>query len=274
MEGFYNEEQKSSQIKVSIVSFRGDKTNPRFQVWNRSFDVNKDTPKDNQEIRNGYCYDTYEKFEGFIDDMALVDVPMNFDGTPRTYKRLYVYMKPSHDAEAITFDMGTYTERYAQSFLERMMNQTLNVNEKVILYPYHVSEEGKKSNIGVMIYQGKDKDGKPAKIAFLKKEQKIEMGVPEPEVIQTDQGEQWVWGKRIQWMFRAAKYRLDTEKEEPKAAKRQGPPPGMIEPDPIEPEFTKGEIGAKLYDTGGTQKPTKGFDDDGNFDDDDSDMPF
>lgn len=239
MKGFYNEEEKSSENKVIIASFKGNEDKPRFQVWNRDWNEN-DELKPNQEIRGGYCYDTFEKFEGIFSAMDIREVTIPYQGVPKVFKRLYVVMRKEDDK--VVFDMGTYTGRYAQSLLEKMMSPDLDINESVIIFPFHFTNAENKLMIGVGMWQGFDEKGKPTKVEPLRKEDKQALGIPEPDIIETDDGTKWVWGKRIMWMINYAKNRLAKESKE--FADESFDPDNVV-PDPQEP--TKMEQAKKLY---------------------------
>jgi hypothetical protein len=242
MKGFYNEESKSSYVeKVIIASFKGDKEDPRFQIWNRDYKQGQEL-QENQEIRGGYCYDTFEKFEGIFEAINVVDETITYDGVSKVYKRLIVTM--SVDQENIQFDIGTYTGRYAQNLLERMINPVLSLNKSVIIFPYRFTDKDtNKTMIGIGVWQGVNEKGEPIKIKGLRKEEKQAMGVPEPEMIETDQGVQWVWSKRARWMVEYVKNKLTDSFMEGDAI-----PTDSIKPDPIiEEQPSKGEIGGKLY---------------------------
>ena len=209
MEGFSNRTAQKKNL-VIIAGFKGDKKNPKFQIWNRDYDPNQHQLQDYQEVRGGYCYDTYGEFIGRVDSMSLVDVEIPYDGTKKKYTRLYVNMAIGEvDKEVITtFDMGTYTGRYAHTFLLRLINPEVNLADPIKMFPYHVAKDGEKPSIGVAVYQKGPKGEFDKKIEFLKKEVKQAMGVPEPVVIQTDIGLQWVWGIHIKWLLEYVVNRL------------------------------------------------------------------
>lgn len=245
MEGFANRQSKR-KIQATIAGFKGEAKNPRFQIWNRDYDPNKDQLGPDQEIRSGYCYDTFETFTGYIDSMELVDVDIPYQGVQRKFKRLFVNMRAGNDI--ILFDIGTYTGRYAQAFLERMLNPKLNINKLVKIFPYHIPQDDGNSTIGVAMYQV---DGdKEEKIEFLRREAKEELGIPEPEVIETDNGKQWIWGKRMTWIFNYVKNRLITENAD--FGMETQPPPiitgdDLPESEPIVPDPIEEHPGMKMY---------------------------
>jgi hypothetical protein len=263
MKGFYNQGEKSSETKVIIASFRGNEDKPRFQVWNRDWKEN-DELNPHQEVRGGYCYDTFERFEGIISAMDIREVTIPYQGVPKPFKRLYVVMRAGE--EKAVFDLGTYTGRFAQSFLEKMLNPDLNINKSVIIFPYHFTSSDNKLMIGVGMWQGVDEAGKPKKVDHIGKEGKEALGVPEPDIIETDEGPKWVWGKRMMWMVNYAKNRLLMESEE------FADEPDTLEPDPLSPELpSKGDQAAKLY--GAPIKPPSTPPDPFTSDDDDG-LPF
>ena len=267
MEGFSNR-QTSKKTQAVIASFKGEKRSPRFQIWNRDFDPNKHQLLENQEVRGGYCYDTHEEFIGYIDAMELVEVEIPYEGVKRKYLRLHVFMAAG--GEVILFDLGTYTGRYAQSFLERLLNPSVDFLKPIKMFPYHIPKEGDKPTIGMSVYQ----DG--VKIEFLRKEQKEEIGVPEPDVIETDMGNQWVWGKRIKWIFNNVKNRLIEAKMNSADNQASPPPPPLDEDDlapsePIVVEPIEPHPGMKAYPPKPESSP---FNNPGFVDPNYDDLPF
>lgn len=268
MEGFSNR-QTTKKVEAVIASFKGEKRNPRFQIWNRDYDPKNPILTEDQEVRGEYCYDTYSEFIGTIDSMDLVEVEIPYEGVKKKYLRLHVYMVAN--GKTIMFDMGTYTGRYAQAFLERLLNPSVDLGKPIKIFPYHIPKEGAQPTIGMSVYQN------GVKIEFLKREEKEAMGIPEPDIIETDEGTKWVWGKRIKWIFNYVKNRLIEAHFGPADDQVKPPPPldeddlAPSEPivvDPIEPH-----PGLKLYPPP-TPEPESPFVRQGFVNPADDDLPF